>query len=68
MVNRDYAKEVGLSSTEKLVPLPRAIAILAMATVVGCAGIAALRSISAEPAKPGALAEVPAATNPLVSK
>ena len=68
MVNRDYAKEVGLCSTEKLVPLPRAIAILAIAAVVGCAGITALRSISAEPAQSGALAEVPAATNPLVSK
>jgi hypothetical protein len=68
MVNRDYAKEVGLSSAEKLVPLPRALAILAVAAVVGGAGFAALHALTAEPARSGSLAEVPAATHPLVSK
>ena len=68
MVNRDYTKEVGLSSNERIVPLPRAVAILTVAAVSVWAGIAALHSASPELAKSETMAAVPAAASTFVSK
>ncbi len=42
MVSRDYTKEIGLSTGEKIVPLPYAMAVVAVVIAGGWFGVSSL--------------------------
>jgi hypothetical protein len=68
MVNRDYTKEVGIDSGEKVIPWPYVVALFALVAAGAWYGIAEVRAgTKKEPeVKQAATANVPA--NTLASK
>jgi hypothetical protein len=59
MVNRDYTKEVGIDSSDKIIPWPFAAAVFALMAVGGWYGVAEMRAraqhereLKAPPAEP----------------
>ncbi len=60
MVSRDYSREIGFNTAQRVIPLPYVIAIIAVIVAVGWYGFSTVRPKAHEAGKASATTEAPA--------